>query len=121
MANEIAFSSYIYKEGLYKQNCEKYSGLMSQEESPKLPSWSELSTESISGPNITRYHQNQQKLVALWIFAFIDIFHNIFSWNALQILLKDLFNQWAIKENWQCLDKIDVYCNKQGRKSSQHT
>ena len=29
--------------------------------------------------------------------------------------------KWAIQENWQRLDKIDVYCNKQGRKSAKHT
>ena len=38
VANEIALSSYSYKESLCELKYEKYSGLMSQEESPEVPS-----------------------------------------------------------------------------------
>ena len=62
MANEIALSSYFYKESLCELKYEKYSGLMSQEESPEVPSWSEFSTGRISGPNLTSHQQNKQRL-----------------------------------------------------------
>ena len=82
---------------------------MSQQESPEVLRWSEFSTASISGPNITSPHQNQPKLDRSLEICFLRFyFQDLFSWNPLDILLKDFFYQRAIQENWQCLDKIDV-------------
>ena len=80
---------------------------MSQEESPDVLGWIEFSTGSISGPNIPSHHQNQPKLDrSLEICFHRFYFHDLFSWNPLEILLKDLFYQRAIQENLECLDKI---------------
>ena len=59
--------------------------------------------------------------IALWKFAFIDFIFMIYFSKSFTNPLERFVSAMSDPKNWQCLDKIDVYCNKQGRKSAKHT